>query len=565
MWNVLGQAATVAQLVGADIGGLITMIIQAAITAQQNKKECEQLARRVFTIGELLQHLDLEVLRRPEIRRPLAGLDDTLREAHELVMACQDKSAMYRLVLAGRQAERFRDVQSRIDSYLLLFPVISHIDITRRLDRIYNILLPDDMTTGPSTSSVLSSLPQTAVQGSQDTPKVDWKKLQDVKVFTFKELAKATNNFSPRMKIGQGGFGCVYMGWLPDGREVAIKRLDRGSTQGINEFNAEVTILHSVSHKHIVRLFGYCVPREKSQLCPKFLKKLLKKNERQECLLVYEFTENRSLDIHLHDRKSSSPVTASWKMRIEILLGVSRAIEYLQSYAERPVIHRDVKLSNILLDASWAPRLADFGLALTWEGRDHEDGPAGAIGYIAPEYISTGNLNPKIDVYSFGVVMLEVLTGKRPYFSFSCEEWENKREACEDEEKRGAREEVREECEEEEQQRHEWKEKKETDEREEEDITEEEPDEQTRERAKKNFAGHVILVGFAVTLIEAGELCKVLDRRPAAEPTPRQLEAVELVAQAAVRCVSLDWEARPSISEVVATLETALELTRCDG
>ncbi|CAN6381340.1 unnamed protein product [Urochloa humidicola] len=110
MWNVLGQATTVAQLVGADIGGLITMTIQAAITAQQDKKEREQLAHRVFTVGELLQHLDPEVLRRPEIRRPLAGLDDVLREAHELVMAGQDKSAVYRLVLSGRQAEKFRDV-----------------------------------------------------------------------------------------------------------------------------------------------------------------------------------------------------------------------------------------------------------------------------------------------------------------------------------------------------------------------------------------------------------------------------------------------------------------------
>lgn len=165
LWGGLGQAATVAQLVGADIGGLIAMIMQAAMTAQQNKKECEQLARRVFTIAELLQHLqDPEVLRRPEIRRPLTGLDDTLREAHELVLSCQDKSAVYRLVMAGRQADKFRDVQSRIDSYLLLFPVISHMDITRRLDRIYNILLPNDMA-GPSMSPV--SMPQIPVPASQ--------------------------------------------------------------------------------------------------------------------------------------------------------------------------------------------------------------------------------------------------------------------------------------------------------------------------------------------------------------------------------------------------------------
>ncbi|CAO2144219.1 unnamed protein product [Urochloa humidicola] len=157
MWNVLGQAATVVQLVGVDVSGLITMIIQEAITAQQNKKECEQLARRVFTVGE--------VLRRLELKRPLAGLSDTLWEAHELVMACQDKSTLYRLVLSGRQAEKFRNVQSRIDSYLLIFSVISHIDITRRLDRIYNILVPNDMAARPSSSSI--SMPQLAVQNSQ--------------------------------------------------------------------------------------------------------------------------------------------------------------------------------------------------------------------------------------------------------------------------------------------------------------------------------------------------------------------------------------------------------------
>ncbi|CAL4987963.1 unnamed protein product [Urochloa decumbens] len=481
MWNALGQAATVAQLVGADVGGLISTIIQAAVTAQQNKKECEQLARRVFTIGELLQHLqDPEVLRRPEIRRPLAGLDDTLREAHELVMACQDTSAMYRLVLGGRQAERFRDVQSRIDSYLLLFPVISHIDITRRLDRIYNILLPND-TAEASSSAV--SMPQMAVQDIQDAPNIDWKKPHEVQVFTFKELAQATNNFAP-------------------------EKNDRA----LEEFKTEVTsILHSVSHKNIARLFGYCVLHEKRrQLLPKFWKK----NEQQENLLVYEFMENRSLDIHLHGQ-TLSPVTASWKMRIEILLGVSRAIEYLQSYAERPVIHGDVKSSNILLDSSWAPRLTDFGSALTWEGPHHSHIIVGTFGYMPPECAYTSILNLTKDVYSFGVVMLEVLTGKKAYFSLSEEEWEEIK-------KIGGYEE------------------------------------------EQKIAQYQ-LVEFAVPIIEAGELRKVLDRRPAAEPTPRQLEAAELVAQAAVRCVRMNWKDRPSISEVVATLETVLELARCDG
>ncbi|XP_015697984.1 probable serine/threonine-protein kinase PBL28 [Oryza brachyantha] len=490
LWGGLGQAATVAQLVGADVGGLISMIIRAALTAQQNKKECEQLARRVFTIAELLQHLqDPEVL-----RRRLTGLDDTLREAHELVMACQEKNAVYRLVMAGRQADKFRDVQSRIDSYLLLFPVISHIDITRRLERIYNILVPNDTAGGPSASVSMTQIPAQASQ-------IDWKEPREVKKFTFKELAKATSNFSPDRIIGQGGFGRVYMGYLPDGREVAIKRMD--TPYRIEELKAEVTILHSISHNHIVRLFGSCVlDQEKRRLLPPFRKTL------EECLLVYEYIENGSLHHHLNGATSPSPVTTSWKRRIEILLGVSRAIEYLQSYAERPVIHRDVKSSNILLDASWAPLLTDFGLALPWEGPDHEvDVIRGTSGYLAPEYVMTGALNLTTDIYNFGVVILEVLTGKTVFSIQELQEEEN-------------------------------------------------------EGSVKQSIG---LTSMAVQLIEEGKLRKVLDKRPAAEPTARQLEAAELVAQTAVRCVQLQWEERPAISEVVAILETALELARCDG
>jgi hypothetical protein len=153
LWTGLGQAATVAQLVGADVGGLMSMIMQAALTARQNRRECEQVARRVLMIAELLPYLEAY----PEAVRPLAGLGDTLQEAHELVISCQGRSLAYQFAIAGRQAERFRDVQSRIDSYLILFPIISHIGITRRLDRIYNILVP-----GSATSS--SSSPQPQVQ-----------------------------------------------------------------------------------------------------------------------------------------------------------------------------------------------------------------------------------------------------------------------------------------------------------------------------------------------------------------------------------------------------------------
>ncbi|KAM3393081.1 hypothetical protein ACQJBY_013976 [Aegilops geniculata] len=142
----LGQAATVAQLVGADVGGLISITMEAALTARQNRAECEQLARRVLMIVQLLPHVQLAD--DPEAAAwPLAGLGDALRDAHELVVSCQGRSAAYQFVMAGRTAERFREVQGRIDSYLILFPVISHIGITRRLDRIYNNLVPDDDST----------------------------------------------------------------------------------------------------------------------------------------------------------------------------------------------------------------------------------------------------------------------------------------------------------------------------------------------------------------------------------------------------------------------------------
>lgn len=311
---------------------------------------------------------------------------------------------------------------------------------------------------------------------------------------------------------------------------------------------AEITILSPIRYKHIVPLYGYCVRVEEKR---HLLWPFRKEKEEKEHLLVYEYMENGSLDLHLHGQTSSSSsrVMASWKTRMEILLGVSRAIEYLQSCGEQPIIHRDVKPSNILLDGNWAPCLTDFGLALTWEGPGHEEAVIGTYGYAAPEYVMTGILNPSVDIYGFGVVMLEVLTGKRPYCFSKEEREEEKTEECVEEEKR-------EECE---------QEGKNTEEDKEESEGEEEKTFRTEEWQKRYKFGRESLAAFAVPLIEAGEVWKVLDRRPAAEPTPRQLEAVELVAQTAARCMRLQWEERPAISEVVANLEKALELARCDG
>ncbi|KAM3373268.1 hypothetical protein ACQJBY_019959 [Aegilops geniculata] len=257
LWSGLGQAATLAQLLGADVGGLISMIVQAALRARQNRSECEQLARRVLMIAQLLPHVQEP---ESEAAQPLAGLGDTLRDAHELVVSCQSRSTAYQFVMAGRQAERFREVQSKIDSYLILFPVISHIGITRRLERIYNILIPAESARGEPPHplplpSQLQEFTQTAQVIVAEIVEVLPHRTQE---FTLAEIVAATNNFAPEKVIGKGGFGRVYRGKLHDGREVAIKRFTP-SHDIAEEFCMELDILSRVRHKHIIGLHGSCV------------------------------------------------------------------------------------------------------------------------------------------------------------------------------------------------------------------------------------------------------------------------------------------------------------------
>ncbi|CAN6177788.1 unnamed protein product [Urochloa humidicola] len=225
--------------------------------------------------------------------------------------------------------------------------------------------------------------------------------------FTFAELEVATKDFALEAKIGVGTFGTVYHGKLHDGREVAIKRGDesRPRARRFQEraFRSELAFFSRYNHRHIVGLVGCCEENEKR-------------------LLVYEYMKNGSLYDHLHPKaatpSSPSPVVTSWKLRIRILLDASRGIEYLHSYAVPPIIHRNIKSSNILLDAGWTARASDIGLSvLEPEAQAHLTvKAAGMVGYMDPEYDDQRHLTAKSDVYSFGVVMLEVLTGKRAIF-----------------------------------------------------------------------------------------------------------------------------------------------------
>ncbi|RYR34779.1 hypothetical protein Ahy_A10g049795 [Arachis hypogaea] len=304
--------------------------------------------------------------------------------------------------------------------------------------------------------------------------------------FALAELIAATDNFSPENKIGAGSFGVVYRGKLVDGREVAIKRGETGSKlkkfqEKESAFQSELSFLSRLHHKHLVRLVGFC-------------------EEKEERLLVYDYMKNGALYDHLHAKNNvekSSSVLNSWKMRIKIALDASRGIEYLHNYAVPSIIHRDIKSSNILLDANWTARVSDFGLSLMSPEPDRDHRPmkaAGTVGYIDPEYYGLNVITAKSDVYGFGVVLLELLTGKRAIF------------------KNG-----------------------------------------------EDGDTPMSVVDFAVPAILSEELAKILDPR-VGPPDANEAEAVELMAKIAMLCVNLEGKDRPTISDIVTNLERALLL-----
>ncbi|KAL5993091.1 hypothetical protein ACLOJK_014012 [Asimina triloba] len=215
------------------------------------------------------------------------------------------------------------------------------------------------------------------------------------KLFSYQELVPATSNFSSGKLIGKGGSSQVYRGCFPDGKELAVKIL-KASADAMKEFVSEIEIITSLCHKNIISLVGFCFEDEK-------------------LLLVYDFLARGSLDENLHGKKNQRILC--WSERYKVAVGVAEALDYLHSGSSQPIIHRDVKSSNILLSDDLEPRLADFGLAsLASTSSSHitYSDVAGTFGYLAPEYFMYGKVNDKIDVYAFGVVLLELLTGRKP-------------------------------------------------------------------------------------------------------------------------------------------------------
>ncbi|KAH7681891.1 Non-specific serine/threonine protein kinase protein [Dioscorea alata] len=263
----------------------------------------------------------------------------------------------------------------------------------------------DDSRDQPVVPIVSGSTTASNSESNVSTPKVteELKLASQLRKFNFNDLKAATRNFRPESLLGEGGFGCVFKGWIEEngtapvkpgtGLTVAVKTLNHDGLQGHKEWLAEVTFLGDLIHPNLVKLIGYCI-------------------EDDQRLLVYEFMPRGSLENHLFRRSLPLP----WSTRMKIALGAAKGLAFLHEEAERPVIYRDFKTSNILLDAEYNAKLSDFGLA--------KDGPEGdkthvstrvmgTYGYAAPEYVMTGHLTSKSDVYSFGVVLLEMLTGRR--------------------------------------------------------------------------------------------------------------------------------------------------------
>ncbi|KAL5759863.1 hypothetical protein ACOSP7_018372 [Xanthoceras sorbifolium] len=231
-------------------------------------------------------------------------------------------------------------------------------------------------------------------RGSNDAEKLV-KNLNDSNlIFKYSTLEKATGSFDNANKLGQGGFGTVYKGVLPDGREIAVKRLFFNNRHRAADFYNEVNIISGMEHKNLVRLLGCSCSGPES-------------------LLVYEFLPNKSLDRFIFD--STKGKALDWEKRYEIIIGTVEGLVYLHENSNIRIIHRDIKASNILLDSRLRAKIADFGLARSFqEDKSHiSTAIAGTLGYMAPEYLAHGQLTEKADVYSFGVLLLEIATGRQ--------------------------------------------------------------------------------------------------------------------------------------------------------
>ncbi|RZB84817.1 putative receptor-like protein kinase isoform B [Glycine soja] len=226
-------------------------------------------------------------------------------------------------------------------------------------------------------------------------------KKSSVAIFDYQLLEAATNSFNTSNIMGESGSRIVYRAHFDEHFQAAVKKADSDADR---EFENEVSWLSKIQHQNIIKMMGYCIHGESR-------------------FLVYELMENGSLETQLHGPNRGSSLT--WPLRLRIAVDVARALEYLHEHNNPPVVHRDLKSSNVFLDSNFNAKLSDFGFAMVL-GMQHKNMKmSGTLGYLAPEYISHGKLTDKSDVYAFGVVLLELLTGKKPMENMTSNQYQS--------------------------------------------------------------------------------------------------------------------------------------------
>ncbi|KAM3193196.1 hypothetical protein ACQJBY_070025 [Aegilops geniculata] len=427
LWGTLGQASNVAQLVGVDALGLVSMVVQAALAARRHRDACVRLAQHVELVGGLLRELELaELMRREATRRPLEQLGGALRRCYALVTACQDCGYLRRLLLGVRMGDELRAAQHEIDMFIRLIPLIALVDNSTANNRrakgdegVLTVVTDGSnrhirFPTKPLEFNKIRIQGATELCNAGEQPFVGKVDLREQSIFDTEELVEictrmeeacagftrfdfcqimdATDNFSEKIIVGLGGFGTVYKGQLPGGLNVAIKRVDEHAA--ILDFNSELQ-LAKLQHTNVIRLLGWCI-------------------HGKERILVYEFMQNGSLDRYLCDR-TKGPLL-HWSRRFKIITGLTEGIVYLHKHCMFWLVHRDLKPHNVLLDCNMIPKIADFGSARALSSDVAEERTSrvvGTSGYIAPEYASRGVYSMKTDVFSFGVLVLVIISGRK--------------------------------------------------------------------------------------------------------------------------------------------------------
>ncbi|XP_037463926.1 putative cysteine-rich receptor-like protein kinase 20 [Triticum dicoccoides] len=365
LWAALGQASTMAQLVGVDALGLVSMVVQAALAARRHRDACMLLAQHVELIGGLLRELELaELMRREATSRPLEQLRGALRRCYALVTACQDCGYLRRLVLGARMADELRAAQHEIDMFIRLIPLISLVDnstnsrreAVEQVDGIFTegsnhrvrfaarvLDITEIRVQGARKLCNVREHPSLGIVGTQEQKTLDNKELVKLCLltvenypgfteFSYFQIMNATDNFSEKRYLGSGGFATAYKGQLPQGFMVGIKRFDHRAT--LSDFSNELQLAR-LRYTNIIRLLGWCIHGE-------------------ERILIYKFMQNGSLDRHIFAKTLCSDVTEERTSRV-----------------------------------------------------------VGTSGYIAPEYASRGVYSLKTDVFSFGILVLETISGRK--------------------------------------------------------------------------------------------------------------------------------------------------------